>query len=72
MEMQQTRCYATELLRYYGNAIWCIDHATKETQHVTLLSLIMPATWYYYWPFQSSYCPISKKLPFLYQKLPLS
>jgi hypothetical protein len=36
MEMQQTHCYATELLRYYGNATGCIGHATKETQHVTL------------------------------------
>jgi hypothetical protein len=21
-----------ELLRYYGNAIWCIDHVTKENR----------------------------------------
>jgi hypothetical protein len=31
MEMQQTHCYATELLRYYGNATKCIGHVTKET-----------------------------------------
>jgi hypothetical protein len=31
MEMQQTHCYATEVLRYYGNAVECIGHATKET-----------------------------------------
>jgi hypothetical protein len=45
--LQQIHCYAIglalpwkcnklivtqqELLRYYGNAIWCIGHATKET-----------------------------------------
>jgi hypothetical protein len=27
------------VLRYYGNATGCIGHATKETQHVTLLYL---------------------------------
>jgi hypothetical protein len=36
MEMQQTHCYATELLRFYGNATGCIGYATKETQHVTI------------------------------------
>jgi hypothetical protein len=29
--LQQIHCYAIGLLRYYGNAIWCIGHATKET-----------------------------------------
>jgi hypothetical protein len=28
MEMQQTHVTQQELLRYYGNAIWCIDHVT--------------------------------------------
>jgi hypothetical protein len=36
MEMYQTHCHATELLRYYGNATGCMGHATKETQHVTI------------------------------------
>jgi hypothetical protein len=27
--MQQTHCYATGLLRYYGNATRCICHVTK-------------------------------------------
>jgi AMMECR1 domain-containing protein len=30
MEMQQTHCHATVLLRYYGNATGCIGHVTKE------------------------------------------
>jgi hypothetical protein len=30
MEMPQLVVTQQELLRYYGNAIWCIDHATKE------------------------------------------
>jgi hypothetical protein len=29
-----------QLLRYYGNATGCIGHATKETQHVTILILV--------------------------------
>jgi hypothetical protein len=43
MEMQQTHCYATEVLRYYGNAIQCIrvGHATKETQYVTIHTKII-------------------------------
>jgi hypothetical protein len=39
MEMQQLIVTQQELLRYYGNAIGCIGHATKEPQicHNTVL-----------------------------------
>jgi hypothetical protein len=30
MEMLQLIVIQQALLRYYGNAIWCIDHVTKE------------------------------------------
>jgi hypothetical protein len=30
MEMPQLTVMQQALLRYYGNAIWCIDHVTKE------------------------------------------
>jgi hypothetical protein len=30
MEMLQLIVMQQALLRYYGNAIWCIDHVTKE------------------------------------------
>jgi hypothetical protein len=39
MEMLQLIITQQELLRYHGNAIWCIDHVTKENLicHIMLI-----------------------------------
>jgi hypothetical protein len=35
MEMLQLTVMQQALLRYYGNAVWCIDHVTKENPYMS-------------------------------------
>jgi hypothetical protein len=35
MEMLQLIAMQQALLRYYGNAIWCVDHVTKEKPNMS-------------------------------------
>jgi hypothetical protein len=44
MEMQQTHCYATELLRYYGNAIKV--HRSCHQGNPTCNNIILRKTFY--------------------------